>query len=213
MWWAEVIGLLIRPSSMDESSNKNLISILSKSDFDNDFDNLDVVAGYRENRKDNLLRTIYSKIANIIIRFITNSKSLDLLTLKDEEAASDWLNLAAISQRDKNFEEALMFARKALDSQPDLSLAYKVAGEVLFALNRREEAERMLMLGVILGEDDDNSVSNLACIAAIKGNGKLAFTLYNRVLVNSPEHQSSIKNLEHLKKEVSSGRYKFQSII
>ena len=38
MWWAEVIGLLIRPSSMDESSNKNLISILSKSDFDNDFD-------------------------------------------------------------------------------------------------------------------------------------------------------------------------------
>ena len=48
------------------------------SEFDNDFDNLDVVAGYRENRKDNLFRTIYSKIANIIIRFITNSKSLDL---------------------------------------------------------------------------------------------------------------------------------------
>lgn len=47
-------------------------------EFNKNFDNLDVVAGYRKDRKDNLLRTIYSKIANTIIRFITNSKTLDL---------------------------------------------------------------------------------------------------------------------------------------
>ena len=44
------------------------------SEFNKDFDNLDIVAGYRKNRKDNLLRRIYSKTANIIIRFITNSE-------------------------------------------------------------------------------------------------------------------------------------------
>ena len=142
-----------------------------------------------------------------------NSKSLDLLTLKDEEAASDWLNLAAISQRDQNFEEALMFTRKALEAQPDLSPAYKVAGEVLFALNRKDEAEKMLMYGVILGEDDANSISNLACIAALKGNGKLAYTLFNRVLANSPEHQNSIKNLDNLKSQVENNRYKFKPIV
>ena len=141
-----------------------------------------------------------------------NANQLDALMLKDEEAASDWLNLAAISQRDKNFSEALMFAGKAIEAQPDMSHAYKLAGEVLFALNRRDEAERMLLYGIILGEDDDNSVSNIACIAAMKGNGKLAYTLYNRVLSNSPEHQSSLKNLEHLKTEVLNNRYKFNSI-
>ena len=64
-------------------------------------------------------------------------KKLSILIDKDEEAASDWLNLAAISQRDKNFDEALVFAGKALEAKPDFSLAYKVAGEVLFALNRK----------------------------------------------------------------------------
>ena len=142
-----------------------------------------------------------------------NSDELNNLIAKDEEAASDWLNLAAISQRDKNYEEALMFSLKAIESQPDLSLAYKVAGEVLFALNRREESERMLMYGTILGEDDATTISNLASIAAQRGNGKLAYILYNRVLANAPEHQASIKNLELLKTQVSSGRYKFQSIV
>ena len=106
-----------------------------------------------------------------------------------------------------------MFASKAIDAQPDMSLAYKVAGEVLFALNRKDEAEKMLLYGIVLGEDDDNTVSNLACITAMRGNGKLAYTLYNRVLANAPEHQSSVKNLNHLKTEVTNNRYKFQSII
>lgn len=48
------------------------------SEFNKDYYNLDVVSGYRVNRKDNLLRKIYSKIANSILRSITKSKSLDL---------------------------------------------------------------------------------------------------------------------------------------
>ena len=107
----------------------------------------------------------------------SNSNELNKLIELDEEAASDWLNLAAISQRDKNYEEALMFARKAFEAQPDFSLAYKVAGEVLLSLNRREEAERMLMYGIILGEEDEDSISNLGGIAAQRGNGKLAYIL------------------------------------
>ncbi len=137
---------------------------------------------------------------------------LDVLSSKDEESGSDWLKLAAISQRDKEFEEALMFTQKAIDSQPDLSPAYKVAGEVLFALNRKEEAERMLMYGVILGEDDDNTISNLACIAAQRGHGKLAYLLFNRVLANSPEHEISVKNLKLLQQQVTNNQYQFKSL-
>tara|TARA_B100000674_G_scaffold497751_1_gene532706 strand:- start:1728 stop:2693 length:966 start_codon:yes stop_codon:yes gene_type:complete len=135
------------------------------------------------------------------------------LVSNDEEAASDWLNLAAISQRDKNFEEALIFSRKAIEAQPGLSAAYKVAGEVLFAMGKRDDAERMLMYGVILGEDDDNSISNIACIAALKGNGKLAYTLFHRVLANSPEHQNSITNLKNLKSQIQDNRYTFTPVV
>jgi tetratricopeptide (TPR) repeat protein len=42
----------------------------------------------------------------------------------DEEAASDWLKLAATAQRDGNREEAIVFARKALEARPDLPQAY-----------------------------------------------------------------------------------------
>ena len=139
--------------------------------------------------------------------------TLSVLTDKDEEAGSDWLNLAAISQRDKNYEEALMFTRKAIEASPDFSPAYKLAGEVLFALDRKVEAERMLMYGIILGEDDDNTISNLACIAAQRGNGKLAYLLFNRVLDKSPEHQVSVKNIQLLQQEVSKNRYKFKSVV
>ena len=156
---------------------------------------------------------VLTKAANLDKNHQDINDKLNQLILKDEEAASDWLNLAAISQRENNYEEALMFAGKALEAQPDLSLAYKVAGEVLFALNRKDDAERMLMYGIILGEDDETSISNIACIAAMKGNGKLAYTLYNRVLSNAPEHQSSIQNLEHLKNEVANNRYQFKSIV
>ena len=106
-----------------------------------------------------------------------------------------------------------MFARKAFEAQPDFSLAYKVAGEVLLSLNRREEAERMLMYGIILGEEDEDSISNLGGIAAQRGNGKLAYILFNRVLAKSPEHQISTKNLELLKQEVSSQRYKLEPVV
>ena len=53
------------------------LKYLNLFEFDNDFDNLDVVAGCRENRKDNF-RTIYSRICKYYHKFITNSKSLDL---------------------------------------------------------------------------------------------------------------------------------------
>ena len=142
-----------------------------------------------------------------------DSATLKPLYEKDEQASSDWLNLAATSQREKNYEEALIFSRKALEAQPDSSTAYKVAGEVLFALDKRKEAERMLMYGIILGEEDDNSISNLACIAAQNGHGKLAAVLFNRVLANSPEHQASIRNSELLRNAVSKGQYKFASIV
>ena len=135
-----------------------------------------------------------------------------ILISKDEEAASDWLNLAATSQRDKDYEEALMFTRKAIEAQPDFSPAYKLAGEVLISLNRKDDAEKMLMYGIILGEDDDNSISNIACLAAQRGNGKLAYLLFNRVLARSPEHQVAVQNLNHLQQEVSNNRYQLKPI-
>ena len=43
----------------------------------------------------------------------------------------------------------------------------------------------MLMYGVILGEDDENQFQ-FGGIAAMNGNGKLAYTLFNRVLQIHP---------------------------
>ena len=47
-------------------------------EFNKDFENIDVVCGYRKNRKDKFFRSIYSKVANFLIRLLTNSKCKDL---------------------------------------------------------------------------------------------------------------------------------------
>ena len=117
------------------------------------------------------------------------------------------MNQAAISQRDKILRSP--YVRACFEN--DLSLAYKVLVKIF--IEQEEEAERMLLYGIILGEDDENSISNLGSIAAQRGNGKLAYILYNRVLAKSPEHQTSIKNLELLKQEVANNRYKLEPIV
>ncbi len=55
---------------------KEILKLLNL--FNENFNNCDVVSGIRKVRKDNLLRTLYSKIANLIIRFLTKSKCKDL---------------------------------------------------------------------------------------------------------------------------------------
>lgn len=132
---------------------------------------------------------------------------------RDEEAAADWLNLAATSKRDKNPEEALMFARKALEAQPDLAAACQVAGEALMSLNRVDDSERLLLYGALLGDDDPNLLANIASIAAQKGHGKLASVILNRILAQAPEHEVSKKNRETLHDQVKQGRYKFRPLV
>ncbi len=47
-------------------------------EFNKDFENVDVVCGYRKNRRDKFVRSLYSKVANFLIRLITKSKCKDL---------------------------------------------------------------------------------------------------------------------------------------
>ncbi len=46
--------------------------------FNKNFDYCDVVSGIRKSRKDGIVRTLYSKFANLIIRLITKTQSKDL---------------------------------------------------------------------------------------------------------------------------------------
>ena len=61
---------------------------------------------------------------------INNSNGLAALTFKDQEAASDWLNLAAIAQREQS-KRSPHVCTKITEAQPDLSAAYKLAGGVI----------------------------------------------------------------------------------
>jgi glycosyltransferase involved in cell wall biosynthesis len=47
-------------------------------EFNKDFENVDVVCGYRKNRRDKFVRSLYSKVANFLIRLVTKSKCKDL---------------------------------------------------------------------------------------------------------------------------------------
>lgn len=117
----------------------------------------------------------------------------------DEEAASDWLKLASIAQRDSNPEESLVFARKAVSHAPALAHAYKLAGEVLASLSRFDAAEQSLLYGILLGDPDANSLSNLGGICAQRGMYPLARLLLTKALALQPEHKVALKNLELLK--------------
>lgn len=112
----------------------------------------------------------------------------------DEEAASDWLKLAAVAQRDGNQEEAVVFARKALEARADLAPAYKLAGEVLAGLGRWDQAEQALLYGALLGELDANTLSNLAGICANRQQYPLALLLLQKVLHLQPEHKVALQN-------------------
>lgn len=151
---------------------------------------------------------------NIKANDIIQDQGEDILSNdRDELAASDWLNLAATAQRDQNLEEALIFAQKALEAQPDLAAACKLAGEVLIKLNRIKEAERLLLFGALLGESDADTLSNIGGLTAGQGHAKLAHVLLKRVLNMQPEHQAAKENLAKLTKQVRLGNYKAKPLI
>ena len=130
----------------------------------------------------------------------------------DEEAAADWLKLAATAQRESNFEEAIVFARRAIEAQIDLAPAYKLAGEVMAGLRRFDQAEQALLYGALLGEADANTLSNLGGICASRGQASLARLLLQKVLQQQPEHKVAQQNLELLEKQAASGQHPSQPL-
>jgi Flp pilus assembly protein TadD len=130
----------------------------------------------------------------------------------DEEAAADWLKLAATAQRDGNFEEAIVFARRAIEAQTDLAPAYKLAGEVMAGLRRFDQAEQALLYGALLGEADANTLSNLGGICASRGQAALAGLLLRRVLQQQPEHKVARQNLQLLEQQAATGQQPAKSL-
>ena len=145
----------------------------------------------------------------------TDSKSSiqDLLYPNDEQAATDWLQLAANSQREKNYKEAIQFCQKSINARPDLSAAYQLAGEALLRLDDRESAEKLLLYAALIGEADADTLSNLGGLLAAKGNGQLAAILLKRALSNQPQHQAAKQNLERLEAVVAAGNYSNRPIV
>lgn len=123
-----------------------------------------------------------------------------------DEAAADWLKLAAMAQRDSNFEEAIVFARKAIEAKPDLAPAYKLAGEVMTGLQRFDQAEQVLLYGVLLGDADANSLCNLGGVCVSRGQLTLARLLLQKVLAMQPEHKAAQQNLALISQKQISGQ-------
>jgi tetratricopeptide (TPR) repeat protein len=136
-----------------------------------------------------------------------------VLYSNDDQAATDWLQLAASSQRDKNYTETVQFCKKSIDSRPDLSAAYQLAGEALLRLDNVQDAERLLLYSALIGEANADTLSNLGGILATNGHCQLAVILLKRALSNQPQHQAAKQNLEHLESLIQSGKYKSKSII
>ena len=124
----------------------------------------------------------------------------------DKEASADWLKLASMAQKEKNYQEALLFAQKAIKVQPDCSAACKLAGEVLISLGKKSEAERLLLYGILLGEDDPSTITNLGALAAERGEGRMALILFDRVLGLYPENQAAKSNLESTRRNLNDGK-------
>lgn len=122
-----------------------------------------------------------------------------------DEAAADWLKLAAVAQRDGNQEEAITFARKAIEARPGLAPAYKLAGEVMAGLGRFDQAEQALLYGVLLGDPDANTLTNLAGVCANRGQYTMARLLLDKVLAMQPEHKVARQNLELIAKREAAG--------
>ncbi|WP_115024871.1 lipopolysaccharide assembly protein LapB [Synechococcus sp. UW69] len=142
----------------------------------------------------------------------SNFERISTINKSDPQAAADWLNLAATTQREKNFNESLIFARKALEAQPDMAAAYKLAGELLIAQDNFEDAEKLFLYGLILGDQDTSTLSNLGAILARKRNGPLARIFLMKALQINKKHQASYRNLELVDKMESQPNHKPEPI-
>ena len=134
------------------------------------------------------------------------------LSNRDEQAATDWLKLAANAQRNKNYEESIAFAQKSIEAQVDLGAAYKLAGEVFISLQRYQEAERALLYGLFFGETDAATATNLAILCAMKGHNDLAKSFFNEALKLQPAHELAITNLKNLESQEAKGNYLKKSV-
>ena len=137
----------------------------------------------------------------------TDQQAIAKNNFLDEEAAADWLKLAATAQRNKEYEESLMFTRKSLAAQPNLSAAYKLAGEVFISQENYVQAERMLLYGILFGEDDADTLANLGGLAATRGNSAMAKILLDKVVNLNPEHQAAQQNLKILASKINDPSY------
>ena len=117
------------------------------------------------------------------------------------------MQLAANSQREKNYSETIQFCRKSIDARPDFSSAYQLAGEAYLQSGDKENSERLLLYSALIGEADADTLSNLGGILASKGYCHLGANLLKRALTNQPEHQAAKQNLERLESAIASGKY------
>jgi Flp pilus assembly protein TadD len=143
----------------------------------------------------------------------TNTSVQEILYSNDEQAATDWLQLAANSQREKNYDETIQFCKKSINSRPDFSSAYQLAGEALLRSGDKEKAEKLLLYSALIGEADTDTLSNLGGLLATNGHCQLAAILLKRALSNQPEHQAAKQNLERLESLIASGNYNQKSIV
>ena len=137
----------------------------------------------------------------------------DMLYPNDEQAATDWLQLAANSQREKSYDETIQFCRKSINARPDFSAAYQLAGEAYLQSGDKKSAEKLLLYSALIGEADTDTISNLGGILASNGHCELAAILLKRALSNQPEHQAAKQNLERLESAIASGKYNKKTII
>ena len=143
----------------------------------------------------------------------TKSSIQDILYPNDEQAATDWLQLAANSQREKNYNETIQFCKKSINARADFSAAYQLAGEALLQSGDKENAEMLLLYSALIGEANTDTLSNLGGLLATRGHCQLAAILLKRALSTQPEHQAAKKNLDRLESFVASGNYKQKSIV
>jgi len=111
---------------------------------------------------------------------------------KPDLVATDWIQLANIAYRNKQWTELKYFCEQASNRQPDLSASYRLASEAFLAENHHLEAERLLLYALHFGDHQADIFAALANIHLKRSSFSLCKHFCNSALNLQPQHKLAL---------------------
>ncbi|WP_413161390.1 tetratricopeptide repeat protein [Capilliphycus salinus ALCB114379] len=121
---------------------------------------------------------------------------------KQFKEAENYLNQAEDCLKERQFKKVIYCCQKAIESKPDVAMAYKLWGNALQALGQLEEAKQQYNQALSLDPNIAEVHANLGSLSAKNQEWELAISYYQKAISLKPNLASAYRNLAKIWKRL-----------